>query len=86
VRFDRTKVTSSDWVKYPIMRYRDSPPVITTVLISRPDQASSGGGEPPHQPVLAGIANAIFDATGVRMRNLPFTPRKVLAELEAAGK
>jgi len=86
VRFDRTKVTSSDWVKYPIMRYRDSPPVINTVLISRPDQPSSGGGEPPHQPVLAGIANAIYDATGVRMRNLPFTPKKVLADLKAAGR
>jgi CO/xanthine dehydrogenase Mo-binding subunit len=85
VRFDRSKVTSRDWVTYPIMRYKDSPPEINTVLISRPDQASSGGGEPPHQPVLAGLANAIFDATGVRMRDLPFTPRKVLAALKAAG-
>ncbi|HZO98565.1 MAG TPA: molybdopterin cofactor-binding domain-containing protein [Gaiellaceae bacterium] len=85
VRFDRQKVTSRDWVTYPIMRYKDSPPVIDTVLINRPDQPSTGGGEPPHQPVLAGLANAIFDATGVRMRDLPFTPKKVLAALRSAG-
>jgi CO/xanthine dehydrogenase Mo-binding subunit len=85
VRFDRTKVTSRDWVTYPIMRYKDSPLEIETVLISRPDQPSSGGGEPPHQPVLAGLANAIFDATGVRMRDLPFTAPKVKAALKAAG-
>jgi len=85
VRFDSRKVTSRDWVTYPIMRYKDSPPVIDTILINRPDQASSGGGEPPHQPVLAGLSNAIFDATGVRMRDLPYTPKKVRAALKAAG-
>jgi CO/xanthine dehydrogenase Mo-binding subunit len=85
VKWDSRKVTSRDWVTYPIMRYKDSPPVINTVLINRPDQASSGGGEPPHQPVLAGLSNAIFDATGVRMRDLPYTPKKVLGALRAAG-
>ena len=85
VRFDLSKVTSRDWVSYPIMRYKDSPPEINTVLISRPDVASGGAGEPPHNPVLAGLANAIFDATGVRMRDLPFTAKKMRAALKAAG-
>jgi len=85
VKFDRKTITSRDWVTYPIMRYRDSPLEIKTVLIDRPDQASQGAGEPPHNPVLAGLANAVFDATGIRMRHLPLTPQKMLAALRAAG-
>ena len=78
-------MTSRDWVTYPIMRFKNAPGEINTVLINHPDQPSAGGGEPPHQPVMAGVANAIFDATGVRMRDTPFTPAKVRAALKAAG-
>jgi CO/xanthine dehydrogenase Mo-binding subunit len=85
VKFDRATVTSRDWVTYPIMRFRDSPVEINTILINRPEQPSQGAGEPPHNPVLAGLANAVFDATGIRFRQLPLTPRRVLAELKKAG-
>jgi CO/xanthine dehydrogenase Mo-binding subunit len=85
VRFNRQTITSRDWVTYPIMRFVDAPEEIKIALISRPDQSSTGGGEPPHKPVLAGVSNAVFDATGVRLRHLPFNPTRVRAELKAAG-
>jgi CO/xanthine dehydrogenase Mo-binding subunit len=85
VKFDRKTITSRDWVTYPIMRFTDSPMEINTIIINRPELASRGAGEPPHNPVLAGLTNAVFDATGVRFRQLPLTPKSVLAGLKNAG-
>jgi nicotinate dehydrogenase subunit B len=84
VNFNKSRVTSLDWVTYPILRFKDSPQV-TNVLVSRPDQLPLGTGEPTVCPVPAAVANAFFDATGVRIRSGPFTPAVVRATLRAAG-
>jgi nicotinate dehydrogenase subunit B len=81
VRFDTSKVTSLDWVGYPILRFSDVPGDIAITLINRPDKPSVGAGEPAAAPVMAAVANAIFDATGERMRSVPFTPERVKAAL-----
>jgi CO/xanthine dehydrogenase Mo-binding subunit len=85
IRFDHSHILSRDWVTYPILRFKDAPGVINTVIISDPTQLPAAVGEPQNKPVAAGIANAIYDATGVRLRNTPFTPALVRAELKAAG-
>jgi CO/xanthine dehydrogenase Mo-binding subunit len=85
VTFDRSHILTRDWVTYPILRFKNAPGAINTIIISDPTQPSAGGGEPQNLPVAAGVANAIFDATGVRMRDTPFTPAKVRAALKAAG-
>ena len=59
---------------------------MTTVLVNRPDREASGSGEPPLVPVGAAIANAVYDATGVRMTQAPLTPVRVRGFLKAAGK
>ncbi len=79
VRFDRKNVTSVDWVTYPILDITETPKTIDIVLINHPEIAPSGAGEPSTRPVAAAIANAIFDATGVRIRRVPFSPDKVKA-------
>ena len=84
VRFSKTNVTSLDWVTYPILRFQDSPNV-TTVVVQRTDQPSSGAGEENLPPVVGAIANAFFDATGVRMHQMPMTPGAVRATLKEAG-
>lgn len=76
VRFDRTNVTSVDWATYPIGRMSDVPP-IEVVILNRPDQPATGAGEPSSRALAAAVANAIFDATGARLRQVPFTPAKV---------
>ncbi|HZF20389.1 MAG TPA: molybdopterin cofactor-binding domain-containing protein [Burkholderiales bacterium] len=81
VKFDTAGVTSLDWQRYPILRFSDLPEEIAIALINRPDQPSLGAGEPAASPVMAAVANAIFDATGVRMRSVPFTPERVKAAL-----
>jgi nicotinate dehydrogenase subunit B len=81
VRFDTKKVTSLDWARYPILRFSDLPQEIAITLIDRPDKPSLGAGEPAAAPVMAAVANAIFDATGRRLRSVPFTPEKVKAAL-----
>jgi nicotinate dehydrogenase subunit B len=81
VRFDTEKVTSLDWAGYPILRFSDVPGEIAIELINRPDQPSVGAGEPAAAPVMAAVANAIFDATGARLRSVPFTPERVKAAL-----
>jgi CO/xanthine dehydrogenase Mo-binding subunit len=83
--FDKKRVTSRDWVSYPILRFKDSPKV-TTVLVNRPDREASGSGEPPLVPIGAAIANAVYDATGVRMTHAPLIPARVRGFLRAAGK
>ena len=67
VVFNKAQVTSLDWVTYPILRFKDSPKVSRQV-VQRTDLVSTGSGEPPTRPIAAAIANAFFDATGVRIR------------------
>jgi nicotinate dehydrogenase subunit B len=74
-------VTSVDWVSYPILDITETPAVIDIVLIDRPNVAPSGAGEPSMRPLTAAVANAIFDATGVRIRRVPFTPDRVRASM-----
>jgi CO/xanthine dehydrogenase Mo-binding subunit len=83
VTFDSSGVTSLDWKSYPILKFPDVPEV-EVVLINRPEMAPLGAGEPATIPVPAAIANAIFDATGVRLREAPFTPERVMAGLKKA--
>ena len=81
VTFSNTNVTSLDWDRYPILRFEECPEV-TAVVVQHLDQTSSGGGEELMGPAAAAIANALFDATGVRLRDYPLTPTRVLAALE----
>lgn len=80
VRFDAQGVKNLDWVSYPIVTYRRVPD-IRVKLIDRKEMPALGGGEPSTVPVPAAIANAVFDAIGVRMREVPMTPQKVQASL-----
>ena len=81
VTFDRKSVTSVDWITYPILDITETPGEVNVVLINHPDIAPSGAGEPSIRPVAAAIANAIFDATGVRIRRVPFSPDRVKSAL-----
>ena len=77
VTFDNRNVTSLDWASYPILETPDVPEDIDIVLIDRPESPSTGAGEPSTRQVAPAIANAIFDATGKRLRRLPFTPERI---------
>jgi nicotinate dehydrogenase subunit B len=81
VTFDRKAVTSVDWLTYPILDITETPGEVNVVLINHPDIAPTGAGEPSIRPVAAAIANAIFDATGVRIRRVPFSPDRVKSAL-----
>jgi CO/xanthine dehydrogenase Mo-binding subunit len=81
VKFDNKTVTSVDWLTYPILDMTEKPGAIETVLINHPELAPTGAGEPSTRPVAAAIANAIFDATGVRIRRVPFSPDNVKSAL-----
>jgi nicotinate dehydrogenase subunit B len=81
VTFDRKAVTSVDWITYPILDITETPSQVDVVLINHPELPPSGAGEPSIRPVAAAIANAIFDATGVRIRRVPFSPERVKAAL-----
>jgi CO/xanthine dehydrogenase Mo-binding subunit len=97
--FNKRRTTALDWVSYPIMRFKEHPPV-KAIVISRPDEVVSaslspvaiagpryrGAGESLEAAVPAAIGNAFFDATGVRMRQIPLTPVKVRKALAAAGR
>lgn len=85
VTFDSSGVTSLDWNTYPILKFSDVPD-LDIVLINRPEMAPVGAGELSTVPIPAAIATAIFDATAVRMREVPFTPKRVLAGLEGLSK
>ncbi len=80
VKFDDTQVLSRDWASYPILTFSEVPP-IETVLLDQPGQPFLGTGEASQGPTGAAVANAIFDATGVRFRRLPFTPDRIKAGL-----
>src|SRR5712692_2565250 len=84
VRFDREKVTSVDWLSYPILEIRDAPESIDVVLINHPEIAPTGAGEPTIRVIPAAVANAFFDATGVRLRRAPLTPERVKTALARA--
>lgn len=89
VQFDHEKVTSVDWATHPSLRHSDTPAKIDVVLVNgdpnpnRPDLPHYGAGETSHKPVIAAIANAVYDATGVRLRRAPFRKERVLAALRA---
>jgi CO/xanthine dehydrogenase Mo-binding subunit len=84
LRFGKSSVSGLDWVSYPTLRFKDAPDV-TTVIVQHVDQQPTGAGEEVMCPVPAAIANAFFDATGVRIRQYPMTPPLVRATLQAAG-
>jgi CO/xanthine dehydrogenase Mo-binding subunit len=81
VRFDQNMVTSVDWLTYPVVKMDGVPKSIEVVLIDRPEVAPSGAAEMAVGPLPAAIGNAVFDATGVRLRRVPFTPERVKAAL-----
>jgi len=76
VTFDSGGITSRDWETYPILKFIEAP-VIETVLIDRPDQPFLGAGEATQGPTVAAIANAVYNAVGIRLRKLPFTPENI---------
>ncbi len=80
VSFDRHSVTSREWGAYPIIKFPDVPK-IDVLMLPRPDQPPLGVGKSASVPSAAAIANAIYDATGVRFRELPFTPERILRGL-----
>ena len=80
VQFNETNVTSLDWDSYPILRFAESPEVFP-IVVQRMDQPSTGAGEEVMGATTGAIANAFFDATGVRMRQYPMTPERVLQAL-----
>ena len=73
-------MTSLDWASYPILRFPEIPDV-SIELIERPDQPAVGAGEATTSAIPAAIANAIFSATGARLRTVPFTPERLKAAL-----
>jgi nicotinate dehydrogenase subunit B len=81
VTFDRSRVTSTDWASYPILTFPDVPKLDIT-LIDRRHERPLGVGEAAAAPVAAAVGNAIFDATGARLRRAPFTPARVKAALD----
>jgi CO/xanthine dehydrogenase Mo-binding subunit len=91
VRFDTEKVTSVDWRSHPSLTHADTPETIDVVLVNgdpnpdRPDLPHYGAGEAVCKPMMAAVANAIYDATGVRLRRIPFRDDLVLAQLQAVG-
>ena len=85
VTFDKNGVTSLDWVSYPILRFAEHPDVVP-VVVQRLDEPSTGAGEEVMGATAAAIANAFFDATGVRLRQYPMTPERVKAALAPRGR
>ena len=81
VKFDRKSVTSVDWATYPILDIGETPERIDVVALNYPDQPPTGAGEGSIRPMAAAIANAVFDATGVRIRRAPLTPDRVKAAM-----
>jgi CO/xanthine dehydrogenase Mo-binding subunit len=90
VQFDTEKVTSVDWMSHPTLRHADAPEKIDVVLVNgdpnpnRPDLPPYGAGEAACRPMIAAVANAIYDATGVRIRRVPFRDERVLSALKVA--
>ena len=91
VRFDNEKITNVDWLSYPSLRHSDAPQTIDVVMVNgdpnpnRSDLAPYGAGEASHKPLIAAVANAIHDATGVHLHRPPFRKERVLAALKEAN-
>ena len=77
VTFNTTEITSTDWIKYPILKFSEVPEV-EVAIINRPSEGAKGAGEVPVPPTAAAIANAIYNASGFRINDLPITPEKIL--------
>jgi len=84
LQFDASGVKSLDWVTYPVLHFSDVP-AVDIVLINRPEMASLGGGEAAIVSVPAAINNAVFDALGVRLREIPMTPARVLNAMKLSA-
>ena len=82
LKFNRSQVTSLDWESYPILKFPQVPEVLID-LIDRPAEKPWGIGEPTGAVIPSAISNAVFDATGVRLRSIPYTPAKVKAAMQA---
>jgi CO/xanthine dehydrogenase Mo-binding subunit/aerobic-type carbon monoxide dehydrogenase small subunit (CoxS/CutS family) len=80
VKFDQGGITSRDWDSYPVLKFSNAPK-IETVLLNRPGYPFLGSGEAAQGPTPAAIANAVFDALGIRLRSIPFTLERVRAAL-----
>jgi len=83
VKFDQRRVTTTDWSSYPILAFPDVPK-LEIALIDRPHERPVGVGEASTAPVAAALGNAVFDATGLRLREVPFTPARVKAAFASA--
>jgi CO/xanthine dehydrogenase Mo-binding subunit len=81
VRFDRTKITSTTWESYPILRFTEVPEVAVR-MVDAPDEPETGAGEVAQGPVAGAIGNAVADAVGVRVRDLPLTTEQVTRAIE----
>ncbi|HEX6450316.1 MAG TPA: molybdopterin cofactor-binding domain-containing protein [Trebonia sp.] len=81
VKFDTSNVTTADWTSYPLLRMDETPAIINTILIPNPQIPPSGVGEPAVNVIPSAISSAIFDATGVRLRTMPFTAEAVTAAM-----
>jgi nicotinate dehydrogenase subunit B len=79
VKFDEKGVTSTDWKSYPIVDMTEAPETIDIILIDHPELPPTGAGEATTRPTAGALANAIFDATGIRLRQAPFTPERLKA-------
>jgi CO/xanthine dehydrogenase Mo-binding subunit len=84
VTFDTRAVTSTNWASYRLLTFPDVP-AINIELIDRPHEKPVGVGEPSTAPVAAALGNAVFDATGVRLRTAPFTPARMKSALQSAA-
>jgi CO/xanthine dehydrogenase Mo-binding subunit len=84
VKFDRSRVVSVDWSSYPILAFSETP-TLDIELIDRPSLPPVGAGEAACTPVGAALANAVFDATGARLRTIPFIPERVKAAMSAGS-
>ena len=80
VKFEDTAVLSRDWASYPIITFAEAPPV-EVALIDRPGAPYLGTGEASQGPAGAAVANAVFDAIGVRVTRLPLTPDRIKAAM-----
>ena len=80
VKIDSSGIKSVDWNSYRVITFRNVP-VVDIVLLNHPEKPASGAGEPAIVPIPAAIGNAIFDAVGVRLREIPFTPERILRAL-----
>jgi len=85
VAFDRDRVLAEDWLSYPILESPDVPEEIDIVFINRPEIGARGAGEPATRLPAAAVANAVFDATGVRIRRIPLTPERVREALKQSA-